>query len=179
MNERRRWWRRSAILVALAAMTLAGCSNSDKEPTTIATVPEGTSDGVVYVGKVDASSANIGLVTKGDQLAGLICQDANDSLRLDTVTVSDGSAVLVADGKEVGTVSVAEDVAVGTVEIDGSKHRFMTEPATGDAGVFRLAAENPDEEWDGWVVLNDGSFTGTSKGKPSSGSPWIDPDSQP
>src|SRR5688500_10734138 len=176
---KRRWWRLSAALVTVAAMTVAGCSDSAKEPKTIATASEGTSDGVTYVGKVDASSANIGLVTQGDQLAGLICQDANTSLRLDVVTVSDGSAVLVADGKAVGTVSVAEDIAVGTVEFDGSKRRFMAEPATGNAGVFRLAAENPDEEWDGWVVLNDGTYTRTSKSKPSTGSPWIDPDSQP
>jgi hypothetical protein len=85
----------------------------------------------------------------------------------------------MADGEAVGTVSVAEDIAVGTVEFAGSKRRFSAEPATGDAGVYRLAAENPDEEWDGWVVLNDGTYTGTSKSKPSTGSPWVDPDSQP
>lgn len=178
MNERRRWSRLSAVLAALAAMTLAGCSGSDKEPTPIKTIPEGGS-GIVYVGKVDASSANIGLVTKGGQLAGLVCQDAKTSLRLDAVTIDSGSAILKQDGKDVGTVSVAEDIAVGTVEFDGSKRRFMAEPATGDAGVYRLAAGNPDQAWEGWVVLNDGSFTGTTKAKPSSGSPWIDPEQEP
>lgn len=176
MVVRRRWWRLSAVLVALAALGLAGCSDSDKEPTSIATASEGTSDGVVYVGKVDASSANIGLVTQGDQLAGMVCQDANASLRLDPVTITNGTAELSQDGEVVGTVSVAEDIAVGTVEFEGSKRKFSAEPATGNAGVFRLAAENPDEEWDGWVVLNDGSFTGTSKNKPSTASPWINPE---
>lgn len=177
MVDRRRWWRLSA-LVAAAAMTLSSCSGSDEEPTTIATKPEGASGEVTYVGKVDASTANIGLVTQGDRLAGMVCQDAKSSLRLDAVTLANGSAELVADGKVVGTVSVAEDVAVGTVEIAGSQHRFMTEPATGQAGVYRLAAGDSDA-WHGWVVLNDGTYTGTSKGKPSGGSPWINPDSQP
>ncbi len=180
MTERRRWWRLSAVLVAVAAMAFAaGCSDSGKEPTTIATISEGTSEGVTFVGTVDASSANIGLVTQGDRLAGMICQDAGAALRLDAVTVANGSAELMAGGNVVGTVSVSDDVAVGTVELDGSKRKFMAEPATGEAGVFRLAAENSDDAWDGWVVLNDGSYTGTSQGKPSSGSPWIDPDSQP
>ena len=178
MVERRRWWRLSAALVAVAATSIAGCSDSDKEPTAIQTADE-ASDGVTYVGKVDASSANIGLVTKGDKLAGMVCEDANTSLRLDAVTVDNGSAVLMHDGKAVGTASLADDIAVGTVEFDSSKRRFTAEPATGDAGVFRAAAEDPDEVWDGWVVLNDGSFTGTSKGKPSTGSPWIDPDQEP
>lgn len=179
MVVRRRWWRLSAALVAVAATTLAGCSDSDKEPTSIATASEGTSDGVVYVGKVDASSANIGLVTRGDQLAGMICQDANASVRLDPVTVTNGTAELAQGGEVVGTVSVADDIAVGTVEFEGSKRKFRAEPATGNAGVFRLAAENPDEEWDGWVVLNDGSFTGTSENKPSTASPWVDPATDP
>jgi hypothetical protein len=178
MVVRRRWWNLSAALVSVAVLTLAGCSGSDKEPTPIRTIQEGGS-GVVYVGKVDASSANIGLVTQGGQLAGLVCQDAKRSLRLDAVTIDSGSAILRHDGKDVGTVSVADDIAVGTVEFDGSKRRFMAEPATGDAGVYRVAAANPDEAWEGWVVLNDGSFTGTTKAKPTSGSPWINPDSQP
>ena len=178
MLERRRWWSLLAALVSVAAMTLAGCSGSDKEPTPIRTIPEGGS-GIVYVGKVDASSANIGLVTKGDQLAGLVCQDAKRSLRLDPVTIESGSAILRQDGEDVGTVSVADDIAVGTVEFDGSKRRFTAEPATGDAGVYRAAGANPDAEWEGWVVLNDGSFTGTTKAKPTSGSPWIDPDQEP
>ena len=174
----RRRWRLPAALVTAAAMTLAGCSGSDEEPKTIPTVESGVSDGV-YVGKVDSSSANIGLVVKGGQLAGMVCQDANASLRFDAVPVEDGSALLVQDGKSVGTVSLAEDVAVGTVAFDGSKRRFSAEPATGDAGVFRRAAENPEGEWDGWVVLNDGSFTGTRKGRPSTGSPWINPEVDP
>jgi hypothetical protein len=157
----------------------AGCSGSGEEPTTISTASEGTPDGVTFVGKVDASSANIGLVTQGDRLAGMVCQGLGAALRLDAVTVANGSAELTSDGNVVGIVSVADNVAVGTVELDGSKHKFMAEPATGGAGVFRLAAESPDDAWDGWVVLNDGSHTGTSEGKPSTGSLWIDPDQEP
>ncbi len=178
MVERRRWGSLSAALVAVAAMTVAGCTGSDQEPKVSQTIPE-ASDAVTYVGKVDASSANIGLVTQGDQLAGLICEGPNASLRLDAVTVDTGSAILMADGEAVGTVSVADDIAVGTVEFAGSKRRFSAEPAIGDAGVYSLAAENPDEEWVGWVVLNDGSFTGTTRSKPSTGRPWINPDTQP
>ena len=132
---KRRRWRMSAALAAVVAMTIAGCSDSDKEPTTVATASEAASDGITYVGKVDASSANIGLVTKGDRLAGLVCQDANASLRLDAVTVANGTAELKQDGTVVGTVSVADDIAVGTVEFAGSKHRFQAEPARVGWGV--------------------------------------------
>ena len=176
----RRRWRLSAALVAVAAMTLAGCSGSDEEPTPIRTIQGDMSDGVVYVGKVDASSALIGLVTKDDRLAGLICQSANASVRLDSVPMNNGAAKLKQNGRVVGTVSVAQDLAVGTVAFAGSKRRFIAEPATEKgAGVFRRAADNPGQAWDGWVVLNNGSFTGTSRSKPSVGKPWIDPEIDP
>ena len=165
------------VLIAAGMLSLAGCADDPAEPEPAASPT--TSDGAVYVGTVDASEANIGLVVKGDRLAGMVCQDENASLRLDAVTLDEGATELTQDGEPVGTVSVADDIAVGTVDFDGSKRKFQAEPATGDAGVFRLAAENPDEPWDGWVVLDDGSFTGTSKSPPSTGSPWIDPDQEP
>jgi hypothetical protein len=133
----------------------------------------------VYVGQVDASKANIGLVTRDGKLAGMVCQDAKTSLRLDVVSLSSGAAELTQDGTMVGTVSVADDIAVGTVDIDGSKHEFRAEPAIGGAGVYRLAAGSPDKAWDGWIVLNDGSFTGTRKSKPSTAHPWINPEVDP
>jgi hypothetical protein len=61
----------------------------------------------------------------------------------------------------------------------GLQHIFAAERATGKAGVFRLAADYPDVEWDGWIVLNDGTYTGTSKSKPSTGKPWINPEIDP
>lgn len=171
MVKHRRWWSPLIVLAAVAALEVAGCAeNSEPEPKASPTQP-----GKVYVGQVDASKANIGLVTQGDRLAGMVCQDANNSLRLDAVTLENGTGELKQDGKVVGTVSVADDIAVGTVDFGGSKRKFRTEPATGDAGVYRLAAENPDEPWEGWVVLNDGTYTGTSKSKPSTGKPWVDP----
>jgi hypothetical protein len=176
VRHRRRWAPLLALMAA-AALSLAGCADNDTEAK-----PEASpikAGATVYVGKVDASEANIGLVTQGDKLAGMVCQDANTSLRLDAVPLQNGTAELVADGTVVGTVSVAADIAVGTVDFDGSKRKFRTELATGGAGVYRLPSENQDEPWDGWVVLNDGTYTGTSKSKPSTGRPWIDPDSQP
>jgi hypothetical protein len=163
-------------VVFAATLSLAGCAEDGAEPKPAASPTE---SGTVYVGQVDASKANIGLVTRGDRLAGVVCQDAKAWLRLDAVTLKNGAAELTQDGKVVGTASVADDIAVGTVDFEGSKRKFRAEPATGDAGVFVRAAENPDEPWDGWVVLNDGTYTGTSKAKPSTGRPWINPDIDP
>jgi len=177
MVTRRRWQAPLLVVMAAAMLSLAGCADSSNEPEPAAS-PTSTR-GSVYVGTVDASDANIGLVTQGDKIAGMVCQDENASLRLDAVTLVDGTAELAQDGTVVGTVSVADDIAVGTVDFDGSKHKFRAEPATGDAGVYRLAAENPGDPWDGWIVLNDGSHTGTSKGDPSTGRPWINPGVDP
>jgi hypothetical protein len=176
MVSRRRRWASLLVPIALAAFSLAGCAGDDTPPK-----PERSpaQAGKVYVGQVDASKANIGLVTRDGKLAGMVCQDEKTSRRLDVVTLSSGAAELTQDGTMVGTVSVADDIAVGTVDIDGSKHKFRAEPATGGAGVYRLAAESPDEAWDGWIVLNDGSFTGTQKSKPSTAHPWIDPEIDP
>ncbi len=173
--ERRRFWNPLLVLVAATALTLAGCSDSEPKPT----ASPSTSDGVTFVGTVDASSANIGLVTKDDTLAGFVCENENAGLRFDPVPIKNGTAELVQDGRVVGTASLADDIAVGTVEFAGTKHKFRAEPATGKAGVYRLAAENADANWDGWIVLNDGTFTGTSKSKPSTGKPWIEPDIDP
>ena len=175
MVKHRRWWTPPIVLAAMAALGVAGCAETS-EPKSKASPTE---PGQVYVGQVDASKANIGLVTQGDRVAGMVCLDATSSLRLDAVTLENGTGELKEDGKVVGTVSVADDIAVGTVDFKGSKRRFRAEPATGDAGVYGKVAENPDEPWDGWVVLNDGSYTGTSKSKPSTGKPWIEPDTQP
>ena len=164
-------------MVAVGAfLTLAGCSDPEPKPTV--TIPA-ASDGVTFVGPVDASTANIGLVTRNDRLAGFVCQDESASLRFDPVPIENGTAELTQDGTVVGTVSVADGVAVGTVDFGGAKHKFVTAPASGQAGVFRLAAENPDDAWDGWIVLNDGTYTGTSDNKPSTGMPWVDPDIDP
>lgn len=184
MVERRRWWSLLATVMAVTAMTLPGCADGEKEPKTEPTQSEEIPNTVTYVGKVDSTSANIGLVVKGDRLAGFVCQDAKASLRLDAVPLDavpleEGTGELLHDAIAVGTVSVTDDEAVGTVDFEGSKRKFTAEPATGEAGVYRKAAENPGQPWDGWVVLNDGSHTGTSKSKPSTGRPWIDPDSQP
>ena len=88
-------------------------------------------------------------------------------------------AKLVFDGRTVGTVAITDHGAAGKVEIGGLQHIFAAEHATGKAGVYRLAATNADDAWDGWIVLNDGTYTGTSKSKPITGNPWIDPDTDP
>lgn len=178
MVDRRRWRQVSGILVAaVAATAFAGCSGSDDEP--VRTIQGDTPSGIVYVGRVDASNALIGLVAKDDELAGMVCENANASVRLDAVPIQNGAAELKQDGRVVGTVSVANDLAVGTVAFAGSKRKFIAEPATEDgAGVFRKATGDP-AKWDGWVVLNDGTFTGTSKAKPTTGRPWIEPDIDP
>lgn len=81
-------------------------------------------------------------------------------------------------GAVVGTVTTTATGATGEVEFAGQSRAFRAEPAVGSAGVYRLAGASPGRPWTGWVVLNDGSITGTAKGKPR-GSTWICPDTEP
>ena len=176
MEQRR--WGPLLVLVAAATLTLAGCAGDETEPKSIRTIQEASDHGT-FVGTVDGTGANIGLVTKDNKLAGFVCEDKNSSLRLDPVPIENGAAKLVFDGRTVGTVAITDHGAAGKVELGGLQHIFAAEHATGKAGVYRLAATNSDENWDGWIVLNDGTFTGTRKNMPSTSKPWIDPETDP
>lgn len=174
MEQRR--WGLVLVVVAAAAVTLAGCSGNER-PKTIRTI-QAAADHGTFVGKVDGTGANIGLVTKDDRLAGFLCQDRNTSVRFDPVPIEGGAANLVRNGKVIGLVAITDHGATGRIAFAGKQRIFATELATGKAGVYRLAAKNA-ARWDGWIVLNDGSYTGTRKSRPSTGNPWIDPDTNP
>jgi hypothetical protein len=175
----RRPWTPLAALAAIAALALAGCSSDEPAKPKQDAVDAGT-----YVGHVDGTSANIGLVVKDNRVAAFMCTERNEWLTFPAVDVKGKKATLRADdGTEPGPgtevdVTFSGDGATGKLDL-GDIALFTAEKATGDAGVFRVPAEKEGDPWKGWVVLNDGSYTGNAKGKPTSGSPWIDPDSQP
>jgi hypothetical protein len=172
-----------AALIAIAALGLTACGND--EP---AKPKQSAADAGTFVGTVDGTTVNIGLVVKDNRLAGFACSKKEiaagypkkASFALAPVDLTGNKATLQTDdGTEVGSVAISGDNATGKLDVLGYTQPFTAERATGDAGVFRLPAEKEGEPWTGWVVLNDGSFTGNAKGKPSSGQPWINPDQEP
>lgn len=175
----RRQWMPLAALFSIAALVLTACGADEPAKPKQSAVDAGT-----YVGHVDGTSANIGLVVKDNRVAGFMCTERNEWLTFPAVDINGKKAKLRADdGTEPGPgtevdVTFKADVATGKVDL-GDIALFTAEKATGDAGVYRVAAEKEGEPWKGWVVLNDGSYTGNAKGKPSSGQLWTDPDSQP
>ena len=167
----------SLLAIAVTAMlVIAGCSDGDEDSKTKTVT---SSEAATFVGKVEGTGANIGLVTKNGKVAGFVCENKTNSLRLDPVPIKNGTAKLIQDGRTVGAVEITDHGAAGKVEIAGLRHIFSAEHATGQAGVYRSANQDAEEDWDGWVVLNDGSYTGTSKSKPSTGKPWVDPEVDP
>jgi hypothetical protein len=131
---------------------------------------------------VDGTTANIGLVVKDNRVAGFMCTETKEWTTLAPVDLNGNKATLrAADGTDPAPdveVTFNGDSATGKVHLDQIA-LFTAEKATGDAGVYRVPAEKEGEPWKGWVVLNDGSYTGNAKGKPSSGTQWIQPDIDP
>lgn len=174
----RQRWTAPAALAVIAALAVSGCGN--EEP---AQPKEKAADAGTYVGKVEDTNANIGLVVRDNQIAGFVCENKESWLTLARTDLNGDKATLKAeDGTDPGTevsVTISGDRATGTVSFEEVTATFTAEKATGDAGVYRVPGQREGEPWKGWVVLNDGSYTGNAKGKPSSGQPWVDPDSQP
>lgn len=123
--------RQSMIAAAVSAVLLTGCSGDKPDAKPDASIPAGHA---VYVGDIDASAASIWLQVDDETLKGAVCQDARPSMRFDPTTTKEGKAALAYGGTVVGTVSIATDEAVGTVELSGKKHQFRANPAdvTGD-----------------------------------------------
>lgn len=117
----------------MSAALLAGCSAG--EPDATSTTPGGAVAGpAVYVGDIDASEASVWLQVKDESLTGAVCQDARPAMRFDPAAVKDGKAALAYGGSVVGTLSITDGEAFGTVELSGKKHRFRAAAAdvTGD-----------------------------------------------
>lgn len=116
--------RRSIIAAGVCAAVLSGCSGNNAEKSSEASAPAAPAGQAVYVGDIDASAAGIWLKVDDDTLAGAVCQDARPSMRFDPAAVKEGRAALAYGGTVVGTVSITNNDAVGTVELSGKKHRF-------------------------------------------------------
>jgi len=117
------------IAAAVSAVLLTGCSGANPDAEPDASMPADHSGRAVYVGDIDASAASIWLQVDDETLNGAVCQDARPSMRFDPTATKEGKAALAYGGTVVGTVSIATDEAVGTVELSGKKHRFRAKTA--------------------------------------------------
>jgi len=116
--------RRLAVL-AMTCAALVACGQ-DKP------VTESTSASTAYSGAIDASAATISLKVAKGQLTGAVCQDERPAVPFDPAIIKNDAAELVHDGRPIGTVSISDDLAVGTVELAGKKHKFRAETSSVD-----------------------------------------------
>ena len=66
----RRPWSFLAALAAIASLALTACGNDEPAKPEQSAVDAGT-----YVGRVDGTTANIGLVVKDNRVAGFFCTE--------------------------------------------------------------------------------------------------------
>ena len=128
--------RRVAAVVALVGgLGLVACGGGSSAP------KAGS-----YVGKVAGTDAYIALVTKGDKVAGYVCDGAKVSVWLPAASVSGHAATLAnRRGARVGTARWSGSAASGMVSIDGVTHAFSAALATGDAGLYRAVHGTPGQ----------------------------------
>jgi hypothetical protein len=153
-------------LVAAAALT--GCTTAPAPPSTpaaavsapAAAVPTA---GLESVGRLSGTDALVAVVSDGDEVVAYVC-DGPAALGERFFGILDGGrAVLRSDGGAELDLTVVDGTATGTFTAAGGiPVAFTTAPTTGDAGLyFADGIEDGRVYGAGWIVLADGTQTGT------------------
>jgi hypothetical protein len=144
-----------ALLIVLTGL-LVGCGTTGPKASETASLK-------TFVGRVQGSSAYIGLITDGDRLSGFVTDGKLNGKWFATADLSDDKAPLVArDGSELGEATISGDRASGDVNVGLHSHPFSATVATGKGGLFTAAKRVGENSFEaGWVSLPDGSGLGT------------------
>lgn len=155
-----------APLVAAAALT--GCTTAPASPsapaaavsTPAAVVPTA---GLESVGRLSGTDALVAVVSDGDEVVAYVCDGPAALGERFFGTLDGGRAVLRSTGGAELDLTVVEGTATGTfTAAGGTPVAFTTAPATGDAGLyFADGIEDGVVYGAGWIVLADGTQTGT------------------
>ncbi len=124
-----------------------------------------------YVGKLEGTDAFVAVISNGKEVTGYVCDGGQLSMWLGEPDLTNGQAELVSRrGEPLGVLTIADGTASGEVRIADNRYRFRAQPATGAAGLYRVAEGTPGTPGfseTGWIVLGDGSERG--------GTNFIDP----
>jgi hypothetical protein len=120
---------RPGLVISAVSVLLAGCGGGTTESKND---DEASHAGhVMYMGQIDASPADISLEVSNGTVIGAVCQDARAAMKLDPAKLKGGKAQLAYATRDIGTVSIADDLAVGTIELSGTKHKFRADRTRG------------------------------------------------
>lgn len=155
----------AALLVsALLALALGACGGGDDGGQSSPRAgPErvGAGAAATYVGRVAGSDANIALLVDGERLSGYVCDDDGAiGVWFEDRSLERGRAQLArrGGGEAIGGAVIGPRSASGEIEVDGQRLSYTAEPATGDAGLYRIVdgrAGRAGVSRDGLVVLNE------------------------
>lgn len=150
----------ASVVLALAfAAASAGCGgDGDDGAAAAGDVQTGT-----YVGLVDDTDASIAIATDGDRVVGYVCDGQDVSLWLEGDVGGIEADLVLRNGGRAGDVTFENINASGEIEIDGERHGFFAELASGEAGLYREEEGEPGRPGyreTGWIVLPDGSEKG-------------------
>ncbi len=155
-----RWWPAvaalaSAVVIAFAGAACTAASAADPVPA----VPQ-----VDSVGRVDGSNALIALVADADEVVAYVCDGEIALGERFRGTLVDGRGELRSAGGATLVVALSGDAASGTfTPVGGTPLAFTTTAAKADAGLYFADGQTAAGPYAaGWVVLADGTQTGTA-----------------
>ena len=142
-----------------AAVLLAACGADDDRSTPTADM--------TLVGKVANSPAYVALVTHEGRIGGYVCDGRQVSRWLKPTPITRRMTTLRGrDGRDLGTVRLAGERAVGEVQLSAQRARFTAVVARGEGGLYQTITGSPGKPGyreSGWIVLADGSARGATQ----------------
>jgi hypothetical protein len=120
-----------------------------------------------FVGRVEGSNAYIAVLKSGRKIGGYVCQNGPGGGWIQYSWLQDGRAPLrSADGRRIGQVAIAGDLATGTVEVAGQERQFRARRTRGgSAGLhFAIGLTRNRLLVGGWILLPDGTQRGAVSG---------------
>lgn len=167
---------RALIFFTVLALAVGACAGDDGDDT--AATPETTQDDTDtaapdatpttsatndrgFVGEVDGTDAYIAVVSGTTEAVAYVCDgDADIAEWFRGPVDADGHMELTNDGGATLDATIGDGVTGAITFADGSTHDVAATAATGDAGLYRIAGDDPDVVG-GWVVGLDGTARGS------------------
>lgn len=153
---------RALILFTVLALAVGACGGDDDTDTaTPDATPTNATGDRGFVGEVDGTDAYIAVVSGTTEAVAYVCDgDADIAEWFRGPVDADGHMELTNDRGATLEATIGDGVTGAITFADGSTHDLAATAATGDAGLYRIAGEDPDVVG-GWVVGLDGTARGS------------------